>query len=186
MAIVRKKMKAKPGKRTKSRDTGMAKINKYLKGVNLPKKITKSKMVNIVKKMDKPRSKSSKRIKYDTNRPSPPYSATQFDTGYVGCGNDGDKWIVKSTSKGVRRWVKFEKTDHESHMTPKKTKSKRKSPATKSKRKSPIKKKPKRKSPATKSKRKSPATKSKRKSPVKKKSKSSSAKKSKGKSYSRC
>ena len=126
MAIVRKKMKAKPDKRTKSRDIEMAKINKYLKGLNLPKKITKSKMDNIVKKMDKTGRKSSKRIKYDTSRPSPPHSATQFHSGYVGYGNDGNKWIVKSTVKGVRRWVKFEKSDH-----------KRKSPPKKSKRKSP-------------------------------------------------
>ena len=96
--------------------------------------------------------------KYDTSRPSPPYSATLFDDGYIAYGNDGNKWIIKSTSKGVKRWTKFENTDHESHMTPKK-KSKRKSPK-KSKRKSP--KKSKRKSPK-KSKRKSPK-KSKRKS----------------------
>ena len=67
------------------------------------------------------------KAKYNTSRPSPPYSATLFNNGYVAYGNDGDKWIIKSTSKGVKRWTKFEKTDHESHMTPKK-KSKRKSP----------------------------------------------------------
>jgi len=65
--------------------------------------------------------------KYDTSRPSPPYSATLFDDGYIAYGNNGNKWIIKSTSKGVKRWTKFEKTDHESHNTPKK-KSKRKSP----------------------------------------------------------
>ena len=104
--------------------------------------------------------------KYDTSRPSPPYSATLFNNGYIAYGNDGDKWIIKSTSKGVKRWTKFEKTDHESHMTPKK-KSKRKSPK-KSKTKSP--KKSKTKSPK-KSKPKSPK-KSKTKSPKKSKTKS--------------
>lgn len=44
--------------------------------------------------------------KYKT-RHSPPYPANQCQEGLVKIGNDGNKWIIKKTAKGVNRWVKY-------------------------------------------------------------------------------
>ncbi len=41
------------------------------------------------------------------SRPSPTESATIFPSGTVKRGNDGNLWIVKLTSKGFNRWVKY-------------------------------------------------------------------------------
>ncbi|AKI80342.1 hypothetical protein QJ850_gp357 [Acanthamoeba polyphaga mimivirus] len=41
------------------------------------------------------------------NRKSPSESATLFKVGTIATGNDKNKWIVKETSNGVKRWTKF-------------------------------------------------------------------------------
>ena len=46
----------------------------------------------------------SKRV--STTRKSPEESATIFPVGKVKTGNDGNKWVVKKTSNGVKRWIK--------------------------------------------------------------------------------
>ena len=65
MASKRKKLKAKPIKRTKSRDAEMEKINEYLDTVKLPKKITKDKMAEMANKRKSPKRKSTKRKSTD-------------------------------------------------------------------------------------------------------------------------
>jgi len=37
-------------------------------------------------------------------RPSPTESATLYPTGTIRTGNDGNKWIVAETKKGIKRW----------------------------------------------------------------------------------
>ena len=164
MASKRKKLKAKPIKRTKSRDAEMEKINEYLDTVKLPKKITKDKMAEMANKLEKPKRKSPKRK--STNRKSTKRKSTDvgmkirklMKEGYPHKQAVAIALSMKNSNKlGPRGGYK---------KSPKK--SKRKSPK-KSKRKSP--KKSKRKSPK-KSKRKS-SKKSKRKSSKKSKRKSS-------------
>ncbi|QTF49533.1 hypothetical protein qu_642 [Acanthamoeba polyphaga mimivirus] len=41
------------------------------------------------------------------NRKSPSESATLFKVGTIATGHDKNKWIVKETSNGVKRWTKF-------------------------------------------------------------------------------
>jgi hypothetical protein len=46
----------------------------------------------------------SKRV--STKRKSPEESATLFPVGKVKTGNDGNRWVVKKASNGVKRWIK--------------------------------------------------------------------------------
>jgi len=46
----------------------------------------------------------SKRV--STKRKSPEKSATLYKVGTTKRGNDGNLWVVKKTSNGVKRWVK--------------------------------------------------------------------------------
>ena len=46
----------------------------------------------------------SKRV--STTRKSPEESATIFPVGKVKTGNDGNRWVVKKASNGVKRWIK--------------------------------------------------------------------------------
>ena len=46
----------------------------------------------------------SKRV--STTRKSPEKSATLYSVGTVKKGNDGNFWVIKKTSNGVKRWVK--------------------------------------------------------------------------------
>jgi hypothetical protein len=46
----------------------------------------------------------SKRV--SETRKSPEESATLFSVGTVKTGNDGNKWVIKKASNGVKRWVK--------------------------------------------------------------------------------
>ena len=39
-------------------------------------------------------------------RKSPEESATLFPVGKVKTGNDGNRWVVKKASNGVKRWIK--------------------------------------------------------------------------------
>ena len=70
MVSNRKKLKAKPSKRTKSRDTEMAKINKYLDNIKLPKKITKHKMSKISDKLEKTQKNKRKSPKKSKKKSS--------------------------------------------------------------------------------------------------------------------
>ena len=60
----------------------------------------------------KKRSSGRRRATYRRNklnrgiRPSPAMSATLFPAGRTEYGQDGDKYIVKVASNGVKRWVK--------------------------------------------------------------------------------
>jgi hypothetical protein len=40
-------------------------------------------------------------------RKSPSTSATEYPEGRIEFGNDKNKWVVKETDKGVKRWVPF-------------------------------------------------------------------------------
>lgn len=46
----------------------------------------------------------SKRV--STTRKSPEESATIFPVGKIKTGNDGNRWVVKKASNGVKRWIK--------------------------------------------------------------------------------
>ena len=58
------------------------------------------------KKKSVTKKRSSTHRKYNLSRPSPKYSATEYNIGIVKTGNDGNKYIVKKTANGVKRWVK--------------------------------------------------------------------------------
>jgi hypothetical protein len=172
MASKRKKLKAKPTKRTKSRDAEMKKINEYLDSVKLPKKITKDKMAEMANKLEKPKRKSPK-------RKSPKRKSTDVGMKIRKLMKEGYPHKQAVAIAPHKQAVAIALSMKNSNKlgprggykkSPKK--SKRKSPK-KSKRKSP--KKSKRKSP-----KKSKRKKSKRKSS--KKSKRKSSKKSKRKS----
>jgi len=70
--------------------------------------------VKKVKKVKKNRKKvvtrhrrtvgGSKRV--SSTRKSPEESATLFSVGTVKTGNDGNKWVIKKASNGVKRWIK--------------------------------------------------------------------------------
>lgn len=45
--------------------------------------------------------------KFDYRRPSPALSATRFVAGTKKRGNDGNIWVIKIASNGIRRWVKM-------------------------------------------------------------------------------
>jgi hypothetical protein len=48
----------------------------------------------------KPRNKLNRGL-----RPSPAQSATLFSVGHVKRGQDGRSYVVKRTSRGIKRWV---------------------------------------------------------------------------------
>jgi hypothetical protein len=75
--------------------------------IRLLKTSKKSKTRKTSKKVTTRRRKTaggSKRV--STTRKSPEESATIFPVGKVKTGNDGNKWVVKKTSNGVKRWIK--------------------------------------------------------------------------------
>ena len=109
----RPKMKAKPIKRDKSRDSEMTKINEYLDNLKLPKKISNSSLTKISAEYNKKKTKSK--------RKSPKKSKS-----------------VRKSSKKSKSKRKSPKKIKSKRKSPKKSKSKRKSPKKiKSKRKSP-------------------------------------------------
>lgn len=50
-------------------------------------------------------------------RKSPSFSSTDFEIGTLKKGNDGEIWMVDSTSKGIHRWVKLSPTLAEKNLT---------------------------------------------------------------------
>ena len=42
-----------------------------------------------------------------TNRKAPSQSATKFKKGTKKRGNDGNMWIIDTTSSGIQRWKKI-------------------------------------------------------------------------------
>jgi hypothetical protein len=109
----RPKMKAKPIKRDKTRDSEMTRINEYLDNLKLPKKISNSSLTKISAEYNKKKAKSKRKSpkKSKSKRKSPKKSKSKR------------KSPQKSKSK---------------RKSPQKSKSKRKSPQkSKSKRKSP-------------------------------------------------
>jgi hypothetical protein len=180
MVSNRKKLKAKPSKRTKSRDTEMAKINKYLDSIKLPKKITKHKMSKISDKLEKTQKNKRKSPKKSKKKISDVGMKIKklMKEGYPHKQAVAIALSMKKSNKlGPHGGYKKSKK----RKSPKKSESKRKSPKkSESKRKSPKKSKSERKSPKkSKSERKSPKkSKSERKSPKKSKSEHKSPKKS--------
>jgi hypothetical protein len=65
------------------------------------KRVTKKRVTK--KRVTKKRSITKKKYNYD--RPSPKYSATEYSIGTIKTGNDGNKYIVKKTSNS-QRWIK--------------------------------------------------------------------------------
>ena len=56
--------------------------------------------LSIYKMMYKPRNKLNRGL-----RPSPAQSATLFSVGHVKRGQDGRSYVVKRTSRGIKRWI---------------------------------------------------------------------------------
>jgi hypothetical protein len=52
------------------------------------------------------KGKSPKKSPKKHTRISPSESATQFKIGFQMIGNNGEWWVVKATSNGVKRWVR--------------------------------------------------------------------------------
>jgi hypothetical protein len=88
MPSYRKKLKAKPDKKTKIRDSDMAKIKKYLSGIKFPRKITKAQMLELAISFEKEEKKSkSKRKspkKSKSKRKSPKKSKSKRKSNNVG------------------------------------------------------------------------------------------------------
>ena len=147
MASSRKKLKAKPTKRTKSRDAEMAKINKYLDSITLPKKITKHKMSKISNKLEKTQKNKRKSPKKSKKKISDVGMKIKklMKEGYPHKQAIAIALSMKKSNKlGPRGGYKKSKK----RKSPKKSKSERKSPKkSKYNRKSPKKSKYKRKSP---------------------------------------
>ena len=53
---------------------------------------------------------SKKKSHKRSGRPSPQTSATLYNVGQIRIGHDKKQWIVKKTTKGVKRWVRLIKT----------------------------------------------------------------------------
>ena len=65
-----------------------------------------------------------------TTRKAPSKSATLFKNGTIKQGNDGNKWVIVTTSNGIRRWKKVAESSSSSSSaakTTKKNKSNKKS-----------------------------------------------------------
>ena len=64
-----------------------------------------------------------------TTRKAPSKSATLFKNGTIKQGNDGNKWVIVTTSNGIRRWKKVAESSSSSSAakTTKKNKSNKKS-----------------------------------------------------------
>jgi len=58
---------------------------------------------NIGRNLNKKRA-AVKKSHRRSGRASPNYSATLFSVGTVRTGGDGQPWIVRSNSKGVKQW----------------------------------------------------------------------------------
>ena len=54
--------------------------------------------------------KNKKNRNSRNTRKSPPTSATIHPEGTIDFGNDSQKWVVKNTEHGVKRWVPFHST----------------------------------------------------------------------------
>jgi hypothetical protein len=67
-------------------------------------KLTKSEKVK--KKATRRRKAKGGSKRVSTKRKSPEQSATLYKIGTVKKGNDGNRWVVKKASNGVKRWVK--------------------------------------------------------------------------------
>jgi len=74
--------------------------------------VKKAKRSKKVKRSKKPKTTTRKRRtvggskRVSTKRKSPEKSATLYKVGTTKRGNDGNLWVVKKTSNGVKRWVK--------------------------------------------------------------------------------
>ena len=63
-----------------------------------------------------------------STRKAPSKSATLFKNGTIKQGNDGNKWVIVTTSNGIRRWKKVaESSSSSAAKTTKKNKSNKKS-----------------------------------------------------------
>lgn len=104
------KNKCPPIKRSKKRSVKRSKRRSIKRSVKRSVKRSKKRSV---KKVSKKRSlrtpsinkRSPKPLKH--NRPSPSVSATEYAVGIVKTGNDGNKYIIKKTSNGNKRWVRY-------------------------------------------------------------------------------
>ena len=70
------------------------------------RKISQKRSISKSKSKSKSRSKTRSKFHQRDGRPSPNISATLFSTGRKLIGHDKNMWIVKKTSKGIKRWVR--------------------------------------------------------------------------------
>jgi hypothetical protein len=82
-------------KKSKSKTSKTSKKSKTSKRGKKSKKVTTRRRRTVG---------GSKRV--STKRKSPEESATLFPVGKVKTGNDGNRWVVKKASNGVKRWIK--------------------------------------------------------------------------------
>ena len=80
-------------------------LNKVIQSIKKSSS-SKRKSSSLKRKSSLKRRASSSRIKTLTSRPSPNKSATEFPVGKIMKGNDGNMWVIKKTSAGIKRWSK--------------------------------------------------------------------------------
>jgi hypothetical protein len=92
---------------TKKRTSTKKRVSSKRKSATKKRKSTKRK--SLKKKPSSGERQSGRRNmrKFDYRRPSPALSATRFVAGTKKRGNDGNMWVIKIASNGIRRWVKM-------------------------------------------------------------------------------
>jgi len=78
--------------------------NRYLKELRIPTEEIPG-IIRASKKWARPLKPGKLNPGYE--RRSPSESATNYEHGYIRVGNDGQPWVVKISSDGVRRWRPF-------------------------------------------------------------------------------
>ena len=71
----------------------------------------------------KKKSRHKRRPSSRDSRPSPSISATKMNEGDIVKGNDGNKWVIKVSKNGVKRWVRLKenrKSKKKSYKNPSK------------------------------------------------------------------